>query len=102
MTTAINVPKQRIQSIDILRGVIMLIMALDHVRDYFHFAAFSDSPTNLATTTPFLFFTRYITHYCAPAFLFLSGTFCIPCGKAQNQKAIKRLSHQKRILAGFG
>jgi uncharacterized membrane protein len=48
-------------------------MALDHVRDYFHYTAFTDSPTNLMTTTPLLFFTRWITHLCAPAFLLLSG-----------------------------
>ncbi len=64
-------PKQRIESIDILRGLIMLIMAIDHTRDYFHKGGID--PTNLAVTTPFLFFTRWITHFCAPLFVFLSG-----------------------------
>jgi uncharacterized membrane protein len=63
--------KQRIASIDILRGLIMLIMALDHVRDFFHQGG--PNPTDLATTTPILFFTRWITHFCAPTFIFLSG-----------------------------
>ncbi|MEP6674752.1 MAG: heparan-alpha-glucosaminide N-acetyltransferase domain-containing protein [Ferruginibacter sp.] len=65
--------KNRIQSIDLLRGIIMIIMALDHTRDFFHIQANLDDPLNLATTTPVLFFTRWITHFCAPIFLFLSG-----------------------------
>jgi uncharacterized membrane protein len=67
-------PKKRINSIDLLRGIIMVIMAIDHVRDFFHITGSTDSPTNLLTTTPQLFFTRWITHFCAPVFVFLAGT----------------------------
>jgi uncharacterized membrane protein len=65
---------KRINSIDIVRGIAMVIMALDHVRDYFHVTANLDDPLNLDTTTPLLYFTRWITHFCAPIFVFLSGT----------------------------
>src|SRR4051812_46070593 len=65
---------KRIDSIDITRGVVMIIMALDHVRDLMHITAGSQSPTDLATTTPVLFFSRWITYLCAPTFVFLAGT----------------------------
>lgn len=51
----------------------MIIMALDHTRDFFHYTAMTADPLDPATTTPLLYFTRWITHYCAPTFLFLSG-----------------------------
>jgi len=52
----------------------MIIMALDHTRDFMHIDSLSQNPLDLATTTPLLFFTRWITHFCAPVFVFLSGT----------------------------
>src|SRR5882757_6579274 len=69
--TAAPTPKYRIESIDIVRGLVMIIMAIDHVRDFVHYG--QPEPTDLAITTPILFFTRWITHFCAPTFVFLSG-----------------------------
>lgn len=66
--------RQRIDSVDFVRGLVMVIMMLDHTRDYFHSAAFQYQPTNLDKTSVVLFFTRWITHFCAPVFFFLAGT----------------------------
>jgi len=72
MTLTPPSPHRRLESVDVLRGVVMIIMALDHTRDYLGAAA--GDPTNLATTTTALFFTRWITHFCAPVFFLLTGT----------------------------
>lgn len=63
---------ERLESVDLLRGAIMLIMGLDHTREFFTYLPFS--PENMARSFPALFFTRWITHFCAPAFFFLAGT----------------------------
>jgi len=63
----------RVESIDVLRGIILMLMALDHCRDFFHLYAFQYSPEDLNFTTPLVFFTRWITHFCAPAFIVLTG-----------------------------
>ena len=66
--------KDRVGSVDALRGLVMIIMALDHVRDFIHHGAMAGaSPTNLASTTPLLFMTRWITHFCAPVFMLTAG-----------------------------
>ena len=61
----------RLQSIDIVRGLVMVIMALDHVRDFFSYTTYR--ATDVTQASVLLFFTRWITHLCAPTFVFLSG-----------------------------
>ncbi|HJS55890.1 MAG TPA: heparan-alpha-glucosaminide N-acetyltransferase domain-containing protein, partial [Chitinophagaceae bacterium] len=78
----------RIQSIDLLRGVVMIIMALDHVRDYFHYDVFFYSPTDLTKTSVPLFVTRFITHYCAPVFVFLAGMSAYISGTKKSKKEL--------------
>src|SRR5882757_7830281 len=62
----------RILSVDLVRGIVMVIMALDHTRDYFSFLTIQAE--DLSNTYGWLFFTRWITHFCAPTFFFLAGT----------------------------
>jgi uncharacterized membrane protein len=87
--SSLTTAKVRIPSIDLLRGLVMVIMPLDHLRDLLHLG--HPEPTDLHITTPVLFFTRWITHFCAPTFVFLSGISALLAGKNRN-------THQ---LAGF-
>src|SRR5512142_99423 len=61
----------RLDSVDLLRGAIMILMALDHTRDFLTHLRFP--PEDMVHTWPALFFTRWITHFCAPLFFFLAG-----------------------------
>jgi uncharacterized membrane protein len=66
-------PRVRVPAVDILRGLVMITMALDHTRDFVHSAAMAFPPEDLSQTTPAIFMTRWITHFCAPAFMFCAG-----------------------------
>src|ERR671912_1356201 len=66
-------PRERLASVDLLRGIVMVIMALDHVREYVHGPAQMFNAEDLTQTTAAIFFTRWITHFCAPVFAFCAG-----------------------------
>jgi len=79
------ITKPRITSIDFLRGTIMIIMALDHVRDYLFAGSFMYDPLDLTKTSAVLFFTRWITHFCAPIFMLLAGTSAFLIGQKKTK-----------------
>jgi uncharacterized membrane protein len=82
-------PPARNVSVDVLRGVVMILMALDHVRDFTSAARFS--PTDLTKTNVAMFFTRFVTHYCAPTFVFLAGTGAfLSLGRGRSRAALSR------------
>ncbi len=83
---AIN--RSRIQSLDLLRGLVMIIMALDHVRDFFNSGSFAIDPTDLSKTNLALFGTRWITHFCAPVFMFLAGTSAFLMGQKKTKREL--------------
>jgi len=78
--------RSRIDSVDLLRGLVMVFMLIDHTRDFVHTETFFFDPSDMTRTYPALFFTRWITHFCAPVFVFLAGSsiyFQIARGKTK-------------------
>lgn len=80
--------KARIESLDLLKGLVIIIMAIDHVRDYFHYSSYFFDPTDPALTTTPLFLTRFITNFCAPAFSFLAGISAFIVGKRKTKNEL--------------
>ncbi|MDN3676893.1 heparan-alpha-glucosaminide N-acetyltransferase domain-containing protein [Flavobacterium paronense] len=93
--------KNRIESIDFLKGLVMVIMALDHVRDYFHYSAFFFNPTDPTVTSVPIFFTRFMTHFCAPAFSFLAGLSAYMIGKRKPLNELSRFLFKRGIWLVF-
>jgi uncharacterized membrane protein len=83
----VAVQRARLESVDVVRGVIMVIMALDHTRDFF---GYPGSPTNLATASIALFFTRWITNICAPVFFLLTGTGAFLSLRKRSKRELSR------------
>jgi uncharacterized membrane protein len=81
----------RIQSVDLIRGAVMIVMALDHIREFFNRDAFLFNPEDLSRTTAALFFTRWITHFCAPVFVFFAGvSVYLASAKRPDRAAVSR------------
>ncbi|MBO0930690.1 DUF1624 domain-containing protein [Fibrella aquatilis] len=89
-----NTETGRIVAIDVVRGLVMVIMALDHVRDLLHLPALTQNPTDLTTTTAPIFLTRWVTHLCAPTFVFLSGTSAFLSLRKRSLQDIKLTDNQ--------
>ncbi len=87
----------RIRTIDFMRGLVIVIMAIDHTRDFLHITSFSEDPLDLKTTTPLLFMTRWVTHFCAPIFVFLAGTSAFLMREQQND-----ISKTRKFLLSRG
>jgi len=92
-----TIPKTRIVSIDLLKGLVMIIMALDHTRDYFHISVHFFDPTDPAQSTLPIYFTRWVTHFCAPAFSFLAGLSAFMVGKRKSKNGLSAFLFKRGV-----
>ena len=98
-TIPVSMPLQaspRLISVDLLRGVVMILMALDHTRDFFSYAR--SQPEDVVHTTLALFMTRWVTHFCAPVFFFLAGTGAFLSGTRKSPKEISDFLWKRGLL----
>jgi uncharacterized membrane protein len=98
MTVAGTPKRERLESVDVVRGVIMILMALDHTRDYLGTSA---NPTNIGTVTVALFFTRWITHFCAPTFFLLTGAGAYLSLRRKSKRELSRFLFTRGVWLIF-
>ncbi len=96
-----SLAKNRIASLDVLKGLVIVIMALDHVRDYFHYSSYFFDPTDPALTTFPLFLTRFLTNFCAPAFSFLAGVSAFIVGRRKTPAQLSAFLFKRGLWLVF-
>jgi len=90
-------PVNRITSLDLLKGLVMVIMAIDHTRDYFYSSFSMLNVTDPEHTTPALFFTRWITHFCAPTFSLLAGVSAWIIGQRKSKNELSSFLFKRGV-----
>ena len=101
MNLPVTEPKRRVQSIDILRGIIMVIMALDHTRDLLHIDAMKHNPLDLTTTTPILFFTRWGNTFLCTNICISFRRFSVSGRVKKIEKRADCIFNKARFMAGY-
>ena len=96
-----SLTKNRIESLDLLKGLVIVIMAIDHVRDYFHYSSYYFDPTDPTLTTLPIFFTRFITNFCAPAFSFLAGLSAFIVGRRKTSAELSGFLFKRGVWLIF-